>query len=91
MQLVVVMAVKKAVRAATTTFTAISMMRFFIIFNYPLSIINCEASVFVQAFATIATFTADTGADHEGRSLSRHSEATSVDTVVFSQQKPVQA
>ena len=30
MQLVVVMAVRKAVSAATTTFTAISMMRFFI-------------------------------------------------------------
>ena len=32
MQLVVVMAVKKAVSAATTTFTAISMNRFFITF-----------------------------------------------------------
>ena len=32
MQLVVVMAVRKAVRAATTTFTAISMNRFFITF-----------------------------------------------------------
>ena len=30
---VVVMAVKKAVRAATTTFTAISMIRFFISFS----------------------------------------------------------
>ena len=30
MQLVVVMAVRKAVRAATITFTAISMKRFFI-------------------------------------------------------------
>ena len=33
---VVVMAVRKAVRAATTTFTAISMIRFFIIVNYQL-------------------------------------------------------
>ena len=33
MQLVVVMAVRKAVRAATTTFTAISIKRFFIIVN----------------------------------------------------------
>ena len=40
MQLVVVMAVRKAVRAATTTFTAISMKRFFIIVNYQFSIIN---------------------------------------------------
>ena len=31
---VVVMAVKKAVRAATTTFTAISMKRFFIISSF---------------------------------------------------------
>ena len=33
MQLVVVIAVRKAVSAATTTFTAISMNRFFIILN----------------------------------------------------------
>ena len=33
MQLVVVMAVRKAVRAATTTFTAISMKRFFIFYT----------------------------------------------------------
>ena len=86
MQLVVVMAVRKAVRAATTTFTAISMIRFFIIFNYPLSIINCALRlVLVQSFATITTVTADTCADHEGRSLSGHSEATGVDTVVLSQ------
>ena len=31
MQLVVVMAVRKAVSAATTTFTAISIIRFFIV------------------------------------------------------------
>ena len=35
MQLVVVMAVKKAVSAATTTFTAISTIRFFISFRFP--------------------------------------------------------
>ena len=49
MQLVVVMAVRKAVSAATITFTATSMTRFFIIVHYQLSIINCEALVFVQA------------------------------------------
>ena len=32
---VVVMAVRKAVRAATMTFTAISMMRFFILVHLP--------------------------------------------------------
>ena len=40
MQLVVVMAVRKAVSAATTTFTAISMKRFFIIVNFQLSIVH---------------------------------------------------
>jgi len=34
MQLVVVMAVRKAVSATTTTFTATSMIRFFIPFDY---------------------------------------------------------
>ena len=43
MQLVVVMAVKKAVSAATITFTATSMiLPFFIIANYQLSIINYQ-------------------------------------------------
>ena len=45
MQLVVVMAVRKAVSAATTTFTAISIIRFFIIVHYQLSIINCQLSI----------------------------------------------
>ena len=36
MQLVVVMAVRKAVSAATITFTAISIIRFFITMNYEL-------------------------------------------------------
>ena len=40
MQLVVVIAVRNAVSAATTTFTAISMKRFFIIVNFQLSIVN---------------------------------------------------
>ena len=42
MQLVVVMAVRKAVSAATNIFTAISINRFFIIVNYQLSIVNCQ-------------------------------------------------
>ena len=45
-QLVVVMAVKNAVSAATTTFAAISIIRFFIIVNYQFSIINCAAYSF---------------------------------------------
>ena len=49
MQLVVVMAVRKAVRAATMTFTAISMMRFFI--RYLLRL------VLIEAIATITTAT----------------------------------
>ena len=37
MQLVVVMAVRKAVSAATTTFTAISIIRFFITLPYTIN------------------------------------------------------
>ena len=44
MQLVVVMAVKKAVSAATTTFTAISMNRFFM--NLQCSMFNVQSSTF---------------------------------------------
>ena len=55
MQLVVVMAVRKAVSAATITFTATSMTRFFIIVHYQLSIINCEALVFVEAIIIVVT------------------------------------
>ena len=48
-------------------------------------VIGLYGLVFVQAFSTVSTFTAGTGADHEGRSLSRHSEATGIDAVVLSQ------
>ena len=54
MQLVVVMAVRKAVSAATTTFTAISIIRFFIIVHYQLSIINCEALVLVYLVIAVS-------------------------------------
>ena len=40
MQLIVVMAVRNAVSAATIIFTAISIIFFFIIVNYQLSIVN---------------------------------------------------
>ena len=50
MQLVVVMAVRKAVRAATITFTAISMMRFFIY-------LHLLRLILVEAIATIASAT----------------------------------
>ena len=77
MQLVVVMAVKKAVSAATTTFTAISMNLFFIVIHYSLftvhySLFTIHCSlftssllrlVFVEASPSITTFTA--GVDHE--------------------------
>ena len=39
----------------------------------------------VEAVSTVSTITGDTRADHEGRSLSRHSEATGIDTIVLSQ------
>ena len=48
-------------------------------------VIGLYGLVFVQAFSTVSTFTAGTGADHEGRSLSRHSEATGIDAIVLSQ------
>ena len=73
MQLVVVMAVRKAVSAATITFTATSMNRFFIIVHYQLSIINCEALVFVQAVIVIVSADA-TRVDHQRRGLCGHLE-----------------
>ena len=54
MQLVVVMAVRKAVAAATITFTAISIKRFFIIVNYQLSIINYQLSIINCQFQRVA-------------------------------------
>ena len=44
MQLVVVMAVRKAVSAATTTFTAISIIRFFITIHYSLFTIHSRSA-----------------------------------------------
>ena len=64
MQLVVVMAVRKAVSAATITFTATSMTRFFIIVHYPLSIINCEALVLIEAVIVVVTTADATRVDH---------------------------
>ena len=57
MQLVVVMAVRKAVSAATITFTAISTKRFFIVvvFHYSLLVIHyslLRVSAFVITTAT---------------------------------------
>ena len=64
MQLVVVMAVRKAVSAATITFTATSMiLPFFIIINYPLSIIHRDHSLssppelLVKVFEVISLLT----------------------------------
>ena len=74
MQLVVVMAVRKAVSAATITFTATSMTRFFIIVHYQLSIINCEALVFVQAIIIVVTTTGSARVDHQRTCLCGHLE-----------------
>ena len=46
MQLVVVIAVRKAVSAATITFTATSMIRFFITNNYPLFRVDFDQLLF---------------------------------------------
>ena len=59
MQLVVVMAVRKAVRAATMTFTAISMKRFFIRHLRPLVLIETVATI---TAATVAVTVAGTAA-----------------------------
>ena len=58
-----------------------------VLFTLHSSLFTREALVFVQSFATIATFTANASADYEGRSLSGHSEATGIHTVVLSQLK----
>ena len=46
MQLVVVRAVRNAVSAATMTFTANSIIRFFVIVNFQSSIFNFQFSIF---------------------------------------------
>ena len=77
MQLVVVMAVRKAVSAATITFTATSIIRFFIILHSSLF-----TRLGVRIIVIIFTFA---GVDDEGRSLTWHSKAAGVDTTVLSQ------
>ena len=68
MQLVVVMAVRKAVSAATNTFAPISMILFFIIFiRYPLPLVFVEAIVISCA-----------GVDHQRAGLCRHREVASI-------------
>ena len=90
MQLVVVMAVRKAVSAATITFTATSTILFFIPPHYSVFTIHyslakrSERLVFVQICATITTG-ATARIDHEARSLSRHCEATAIHTLALSQ------
>ena len=77
MQLVVVMAVRKAVSAATITFTATSIIRFFIILH---------SSLFTRlGVRIVVVILALAGVDDQRTGLTRHSEATSVDTIVLSQ------
>ena len=77
MQLVVVMAVRKAVSAATITFTATSTIFFFIILHSSLfTRLGVGIIVIVLSFA---------GVDDQRRGLTWHSEATGVDTIVLSQ------
>ena len=77
MQLVVVMAVRKAVSAATITFTATSTIFFFM---------TIDSSLFtrlgVGIVIVVLTFA---GVDDQRTGLTRHSEATGVDTIVLSQ------
>ena len=88
MQLVVVMAVRKAVSAATITFTATSMTLFFIrrkIIHHPSSFIHLPSLVLIQAIVTVVAAADRTRVDHEARSLSGHREVTGVDTIVLRQ------
>ena len=58
-QLTVVMAVRKAVSAATTTFTATSIIRFFISYSlFTLHFSLAQRLVFVKPCAAVATLTA---------------------------------
>ena len=73
MQLVVVIAVRKAVSAATITFTATSMILFFIVNHYSLFTIHCslftihyslaKRLALIQIVASVTTGT--TGINHE--------------------------
>ena len=79
MQLVVVMAVRKAVRAATITFTATSITLFFIAVAKS-SMFNLQSSILlrVAAFVVTAATAGATRVDHESRGLSRHREVTGI-------------
>ena len=83
MQLVVVMAVRKAVSAATITFTATSITLFFIAVAFHYSLFTIRYSLLcVSAFVVTAT-TSRARVDHEGRGLAGHCEVTGIDTVAF--------
>ena len=77
MQLVVVMAVRKAVSAATITFTATSIIRFFIILHSSLF-----TRLGVRIIIIVLTFA---GVDDQRTCLTGHSEAARVDAIVLSQ------
>ena len=68
MQLVVVMAVRKAVSAATITFTAISMNLFFI--RHLLSLVLVEAVIISCARV-----------DYQRAGLTGHREVSAIDTI----------
>ena len=77
MQLVVVMAVRKAVSAATITFTAISMIRFFIICSsFILTSDIRHRLVLVEAVVISCP-----RIDHQRAGLTGHREVTAIDTI----------
>ena len=66
MQLVVVIAVRNAVSAATTTFTATSIILFFIVNHYSLFTFHYSLAkrlALIEVIASVTTSTA--GIDHE--------------------------
>ena len=84
MQLVVVMAVRKAVSAATITFTATSITLFFIAVAKS-SMFNLQSSILlrVAAFVVTAAATSATGVDHQRTGLGGHCEVTGVNTLTL--------
>ena len=82
MQLVVVMAVRKAVSAATTTFTAISMTRFFIICSsFILTSDIRHRLVLVEAVIPLSR----AGVDHQRAGLCGHREVAGIHTAALSE------
>ena len=83
MQLVVVMAVRKAVSAATITFTATSITLFFIAVAFHYSLFTIRYSLFGIAAFVVTTATCSSRVNHQRAGLTRHREVTGIHTVAL--------